>query len=282
MGLENFPRAAGAVLINLDLKKGTKDRKLRSFCSGTEVSYMGIDYLASVLPSRGSKEDKERRVRATKDFIRLGVKMNNWFDTGELDPQEYKGERRGISEEVREKWRWYFKEIRRIEKGRPEGPFDKGKVFSYREELNLVTLAGLMSVLVGDETGVYLSRKEESSFDLKDEAPDWFKSLFFMTMGLQVADDFLGWRGDVKAKRPSFYTGIFGLIEVPVKTVEKQMKVVQRKYLDRARHYNKEKKTGPMLLMADVSSHLLPVLGIVQKSRFWRNTLFSERDANEE
>ena len=185
------------------LKSPSRPREAICF-SGLAMS--ALDYLG-YQQNRNFCGDVSRK--AVERILRLGKLINDYYDLGRLDSRNYIAERRALKRNggTLSDYLFYRKQISRLEKARPIPPAcgneGKEKIFRYREQTNLVSLA--MACVAG------LGLNFEDLIDTEDlkiaeNAPVWFEGLFSLVMALQVVDDWVGWRGDLGAKRPSFFT----------------------------------------------------------------------------
>lgn len=141
-------------------------------------------------------------------FLELGKLINNHHDgVGPLPVDKYKKLRRGLRKTpLKPDYLQYYKDVAVLEHNRPN-PWktDKdllNKVAQYRSGTNLVYWAAACSA-----AGIAsYSELVNHNFDFTDSAPDWFKGMHSLLLALQVTDDKIGWKGDLRFQRPSFFT----------------------------------------------------------------------------
>ena len=192
-------RAGEAVLSNLDL-----------FLSGAKFRVLcvtALDYTSRVMGYGFSRRERD----VVFSILTLGIKINDYYDTGFLDRQAYIGLRRGLRENppALQVYRLYRSAISRLEKTRPNlDHFQEDRtlrVIDYRERTNLISLAANCAVAFGQRLSDFVDISGDN-LRLKVDAPYWFRGLFYTVMALQAVDDVLGWRDDLENGRPTLFT----------------------------------------------------------------------------
>lgn len=229
-----------------------------------------INSLERLLPKQ-----KIRRERL-EQIVTLGKIINDWYDTGELDVDRYKKIRREICPEIKSDWTIFWKRIRNLERNRPSFDSEAGKIIRYREGVNKISLAFCCSVAMEKSISDFVNEDNEFS----NHCPNWFKSFFYLTMAGQVVDDYIGRRGDITEKRPSFYTAYHFNNGKQSKITKKQMDVKYGKYMTRA---TKLQPRNFQLLVVSLKTikHLAPPLFEITRRTKLGTKIFSERDTNE-
>lgn len=184
------------------------DRVRREFKSGvlTLGCLSAFDYIMAKQGTELMNEQK-RRVFA---FLELGKVINNYYDdTNPLARDSYKKNRRELfgSGLRRDDFRFYFKAVADLERSRPNPWQLDGKrretIEDYRYKTNLVYWAAACAV-----GGVApITELVDPNYQYTSSAPVWFRGMHDYLLALQVIDDQIGWKGDVRGKRPSFFTG---------------------------------------------------------------------------
>lgn len=162
------------------------------------VFVSAMDYLQRRCGLNKTDNDEGNRLSST---LVLGVIMNDYYDQKKFDEQDreqYRQHRRNFSKRLQKDYRQYFMDLRKLERGRPGLEDGEGKIIEYREQLNRVTLAISFSAA---NFGNYRELMEGSGSPI-------FENVLKLIYALQIADDRVGYRGDSREKRPSYYTAI--------------------------------------------------------------------------
>lgn len=272
--IERVGQAAAAVIRNFG-PDSFRSHRFRTF------SIAALDYIASTNGIEFTRDDKQR----LDVFLELGILINDNFDLGQLNHTRYSELRRNLQHESATValFREYWGKIRFLERTRPK-PGQEEKCIAYREATNLVSIAACCSASFNIPVGEFVDGEMWDSFS--DKCPNWFKGLFFSVMALQVVDDMVGWRGDQKANRPSFFTAK-GLVDANKASVinnrHEEMSVYFKKYADLALHEGSDVLV-PIIGFAYGLKFVLP--GFMEQIKRRRvsspNPLFSSRDIKEQ
>lgn len=188
--------------------------------------------------------------------IKLGVIVNNYWDEKILAYGEYRQRRRTIGRNgLATDYRRYYRDITSVEKNRPDPRVSNSdEVFEYREKLNAVALGGVCAMA---ELGRYYDFINEDQ-QLKTGTENWFSNLWKIVMALQVIDDQIGWVGDVKHNRPSFYTGLALGSGLPRKEINSILDLKRREYLKEVENEGTEVKMEPLMMVVGMLGIVLP------------------------
>jgi len=279
-----YPLAFGCAWNNLGrpfLKSPSHPRE--AVCFGGLVM-TALDYLG--YQQNGNFCDDMSRKAAWR-ILRLGKLINDYYDLGCLDKRGYIAEKRALREdrEVLPDYSLYRTQISRLEKARPIPPIpgDEGeeRIFRYREQTNLVSSAMVCVAGLGLNFEDLVDTKD---LKIAENAPAWFEGLFSLVMALQIIDDWVGWRGDLGAKRPSFFTAFIGEDISPENISSEQLKEIfvlmnekSKGYLSRAHEIF---GSGPLYKSTDLIVTLLPLIFKWTKKRSgkFRKLFFTNRD----
>lgn len=256
------------------------------FLRGEKCRSLSLAVLSYVSKTEGLDLTKESK-RIARGIINLGVEINDHYDTSYFDVPKYKQLRRLVRGDKfsEDQFEQYFVQLRLLERHRPQ-PGAREKCITYREQTNLVSLAGACAIAFKRPMESFVNLK---NIDLQKTAPAWFKSLYHLVMGLQVVDDMVGYRGDNKAQRPSFFTA-FGQATLEelnnsrfVRNRFEAMASLYRNYIKLAKDQDPN-FAAPIARISEVIYKFLPGLAeftrrpIIQKTGF---RIVSDRDTKE-
>ena len=185
-----------------------------------------VDYMKRAQDGRGLSKEKRKIVN---DVLLLGIAINNYYDMGVFNSNEYKGLRRKIKTELMEReedYLRYRRELSNLEKHRPnpsEPIFSaedrSAKIIKYREDVNKLSLAFAFSIAFDRPLSDYYE-----NFGIQSqESQRGFNGFFNATMALQIVDDLIGMKGDLRHNRPSFYTAVCSKREIDEKKPRNDM-----------------------------------------------------------
>jgi hypothetical protein len=199
MIFDTFFRAAGSVICCLLQPRRDRPKTvLRSLCVAA------FDFAARM---NGRPLGREER-RTLACFLDLGALVNDHFDQHRFRDLSYRRLRRRLTAEkdVRAAYLVYFRQLRRVERGRPQLRLPcratmLEQTAAYREDVVRLSLAALAAIALGRPQGVASGGAWQSAAD--DPS---LSHLFPLVMLLQLCDDLLDWRGDWRDRLPSFAT----------------------------------------------------------------------------
>jgi hypothetical protein len=159
---------------------------LRCFCVAA------FDFAAR---AGGRPLDREKR-RALGCLLDLGALINDHFDQHQFCKHTYRRLRRQLTADAgaRAVYREYFRQVRQAERNRPRLSGRENllrEVAGYREKVVRLSLAALAAIAFGRTEIV------DGAFPA---------SLFAPVMLIQICDDLLDWRKDLRAGLPTFVT----------------------------------------------------------------------------
>lgn len=227
-------------------------------------------------------------------FLQLGKIINNYHDSCFLDESNYRKLRRDLfSTPLRnDQFNFFFKKIAGLERVRPNPWSSKTSCFEqikrYRSQVNLVYWTAAC-VSIG------IARTDElitSDLEYTPSSPTWFHGMHDALLALQVIDDKIGWRGDLRLKRPSFFTALcpqnflnFQPERLPPQAVETTFRRMDEEFTAYTARAKQELPDDYGLLTAIVALNRLPCLLNSQLYRNFQNItgieLINDRHFNE-
>lgn len=201
------------------------------------LSLSAIDYI--------SKQKNILITESNRSFVKqtldLGVQINDFYDLQMLSNKNYKKVRRNLKKDQKIELEYdrYFKTIRQLERDRPEMG-DEAKCISYRENCNLVSLAINCALAFNMSLTDFVDLESINKLILNSRSPDWFQSIYYSVMSLQVVDDMIGYQGDFRNKRPTYFTAFTKQSEVSItkdqrNIIFKKMSLVYNHYIEAAK-----------------------------------------------
>ncbi len=152
----------------------------------------------------------EEALRGVYAFLEIGKVVNNFHDDKVLDKDGYIKLRRKLSDAGLDAGNmgFFIRSVKVLENSRPnpwEGVDSNSDLDlkKYREKVNLVYWS---TAYVASGLGSF-SDVMNNDFEYSEDCPRWFKGMHKCLVSLQVVDDKIGWKGDLRNHRPSFFTG---------------------------------------------------------------------------
>ena len=224
-------------------------------------------------------------------MLDAGVLVNDHYDTAYLDVNQYLRETLPIrqNEFANKQFKQYFSVIRSLERERPQAGNTEACI-AYREKTNLISLAVNASLAFEIPLDTLINISDKANPEITSDTPNWFTSLYYVIMALQVVDDLIGYRGDTLHHRPSFFTA-YGLLPneyLGNKDIYNErlqlLNTVFNTYVAAAREANKT-FVDPMIVITKTLMtcypklvHVLQIPGINRISR----VAFSKREINDQ
>lgn len=196
-----------------------------------------ICYVHTLFSDSGQSTQSLAPIPTLMHILHAGVHINDFYDLVTLGEGnwsytrgEYIRHRRWLNERLRQRekeaWRTYYAKVTSLEKTRPNHQGNREKITAYREQVNLWSLALCFAIAFEKELNYFVT--EQGKFS--KECPKWFKAFFYFTMSGQVIDDLIGWHGDLKSQRPSFYTASFFANDQNHRQARRELKSLAKSY----------------------------------------------------
>lgn len=166
--------------------------------------------LEYILQRRNLGGLSQEQIQNLFQFLEVAKMVNNYYDDHELHP-DYRDVRRnlrGMDDGSIDFYKDFHRRVKVLETTRPDPwneDVDVNEICAYREAVNAVYLATACASAGISDSESFLCYEGDTP-QYSETAPEWFIGLHKGLVALQVVDDMIGWRGDVKQRRPSFFT----------------------------------------------------------------------------
>jgi hypothetical protein len=200
-----------------------KERKLVSFLV---MSVGAVQYIKENIDGNDLTPVQRECLKAA---LRLGVVVNNYWDEGVLEKDKYRWNRRKVRVSGKsDDYPAYYRDLVDLEGHRPNPQTSTvEEVFAYRERVNAVSLGWSCAAAGLGSYGDFVSEDRL----VRSDTRGWFKDMWCAVMSLQVIDDQMGWVGDMKRNRPSFYTAMVKAAGLSRKEANHRLNLKQKEYL---------------------------------------------------
>lgn len=145
-------------------------------------------------------------------FLELGKIINNYYDErSPLPVEQYKYLRKQLFSTPlsRNNFSFYYRNVALLENNRPN-PWKVNsscadQVEEYRSKTNLVYWGAACTAA---DITKDIKDLVNDDIDFNPDSPRWFQGMHSYLVAFQVIDDKIGWKGDLRFKRPSFFTAL--------------------------------------------------------------------------